>query len=292
MLEVTERAVTKMSVSGNTTTFFVIRIGVSCLAFLTHIIGFASIYLSHRRKKINQNIILAYLGVTEVLIAACNFVMVIRKGTQSTWFSATYAICGYMLVFMMFGLTTDRLICAINPLKYKSRVTRFRIQMFVLASCCVATAVGVARLFMHHNGVISMCGTMVSYLIYALITYTIVMIQVRRSGKQAKRSIKETQSRKRLKKQFLVPGLIILSFILFYAVPLPIMATTGFQHVSKRVLLHLLPGVGLAIDPLIYLMLTKSYRDAILQKCTKKRQNTPSQRTIWVSELSRKSISI
>ena len=74
-----------------------------------------------------------------------------------------------------------------------------------------------------------------------------------------------------LKKQFLVPGIIILTFVLFYIIPYTLYhamwdGTASTKSDEQMIHLYVSDSImllGLLADPLTYIFLTKHYRDMI-----------------------------
>ena len=115
------------------------------------------------------------------------------------------------LYYMVYILTLDRMICVINPLKY------------ILISWITSTTLGELRETIPYpggkwiNNVLT--GIAVLYIIFVIITYSTVIMRFTRSREQFQST--GVNQRTTFKKQFLVPGVIILTFILFYAIPYP-----------------------------------------------------------------------
>jgi hypothetical protein len=274
--------------------FWGMHLGALCIAILLHCIGLFAIYLY--QKKTNQNLILSFLSFAEILIALCGIAFNIDAETSIIWkhpelFDACVTIPNisiYELVLMMYILTVDRMICVVNPLKYKLRMTRTKIKILILISWIISITLGVLRETIPYPGKkwinVIFTGIGVLYIIVVIVTYSIVIIRVKRS-RELFRTTNVNQEIK-FKKEFLVPGLIILTLILFYAIPYPIYQLTPFnprtlkewqtQYIRDRVC-EILQVFGLVIDPIIYVFLTKHYRDIIMKKCVTCRRSNEAQ---------------
>ena len=126
--------------------FVVLQITICGIAFCLHILGFLAIYFYHKRT--NQNVILFFLSFVEIIISITGPMFRINNhilkdflgkiGDKTVFWIENIVI--YQLVFIMYTLTIDRLVCIINPLRYKARMTR----KIVLALIFVSWAISIS----------------------------------------------------------------------------------------------------------------------------------------------------
>ena len=111
--------------------FWVLLLGANCIALLFNIIGIFAII--HYQKKSNQNIILFVLSFVEIIIALCGVIYRVEDkfyipNAIMDVFRNAQSVSIFQLVLTMFLLTSDRIICVINPMKYKTRMTRKKVR--------------------------------------------------------------------------------------------------------------------------------------------------------------------
>ena len=131
--------------------YYYVDLTVTCMAILLHCVGLLAIYLYH--KKVNQNLILLSLSLSEIIFSlraiACNFTLkAVTAGNLNPLVTIPFLkFLRYMALheakLAMFILTLDRAICAISPLKYKSRMTRKRTKIMIFISWVIAIILGV-----------------------------------------------------------------------------------------------------------------------------------------------------
>ena len=116
---------------------------------------------------------------------------------------------------------------------------------------------------------ISMC---VIYVGLAVVTYSIVLWRSRKRREMIRSATVN-------KKQYLVPGLIILTFLLLYHIPYPIYIMTPntsetyeeeYAYFIRFEVCEKLQMLGLVVDPIIYVLLSKHYRDSIMNIFTRR----------------------
>lgn len=259
-------------------TIWTIQLVSTCLAIVCNISGLIAIHFYH--KKTNQNIILAFISITEMLLSICNFIILFTKEEQS--FSLMTKICigakwvlGFFLMFGMYTLTLDRIICIINPLQYEVRLTRKRLQMFLMVGIIftLVVKVPIQILMKKKTFIYVFFGTMVLhgiYVMFTMITYSIAFYKVRRSARNLHAT--GTIQGEKVKKLLLVPGIIISTYIAFYIIPLlgyipqMLASETQFNDEDKIPVREIVLHFGLIVDPLTYIFFSKQYRDALLMK--------------------------
>lgn len=276
--------------------FFMIQLINFSLTFLLNCTGILVTYLNP--KKTNQNVILFYLSLTEIIFAlsasfwkVSEWINILSSLAYDFMFCITL-ICGIQIFFMMHILTCDRLVCLINPFKYKLRVTKTKIHISFVVTSIISTSI-VTVYKMHDNYLIyalSLCVIGFAYLLLAMATYTMLFYVLRKSKKQ----FKAPSTRKSTKKRFVVPGIIILTFLSLYCLPYSIFnlwlkrrIDDHESYVTQYNIVMTIMYFGLVTDPLTYIFLTKHYRNVLAKlsrnicvcKCTENRigsQNTTS----------------
>ena len=101
------------------------------------------------------------------------------------------------------------------------------------------------------------------YLIFVIVSYSIIVYKLHESRKKFKR--KETDDRVRFRKEYLIPTLIIMSFLVLYGIPSIIYTYTKSALVYK--ICMIVQHIGLLTDALIYVFLSKQYRGVVAAKC-------------------------
>ena len=234
----------------------IVELSIFCTALPVHCLGLLSIFLY--KKKTNQNLILTALSLAEMTYCAASIERIVKLSDPQTAVAFKYInnISAYMLLVMMYVLTLDRLVCVVDTLKYKDRVSRRRIFISIGIALLVSVVMGTLwkqKLLpkIVHNVAVS------AYLVLVGITYSLVVYKVTQSRRQlqARRTDKQI-----FRKEFMMPGLIILTFIVSYTLP-----TYMFNETKlPRYIFKLLMATGLLTDPLLYIFLTKNYRQALV----------------------------
>ena len=211
---------------------------VAFVSILLHCVGLFSIYLY--KKRVNQNIILTALSITEILAATHRIVFDIRNHiinhggrTNSGNYSITPAspvsavmertlwyVAKYQLLMIVYVLTFDRFMCAIAPLKYKSRMTRRRTILLMLSSVIFASTFGIStglipnvHIWAKLNGFGMIL--MVMCIIFIVLVYSFIIVKIRKS--------REEFGRERGKgKEFLVPSVLTMTYVVTMIVPMGI----------------------------------------------------------------------
>ena len=129
---------------------YTLQLIILSASILLHTIGLFSIYL--HTKKTNQNLLLGSLSICEILMALRNLLqaliqdvwLAMNTGSVDVWLTM-YQVLVYVLLLMMWVITVDRLICALNPLMYLVRMTRGRIALTLAVIWMVSIVLGTAR---------------------------------------------------------------------------------------------------------------------------------------------------
>ena len=176
--------------------FFYVIIIVTFIAIIFHCVGLLAIHLLHT-KKVNQNIILASLSIAEIIASIQRIIFdifvetkIVRENGYSMLLLAErviYYIGHYQVLSMMFILTADRLVCVLDPLKYKSRMTRKKTKITMSASWVITVLMGVGigaspmPLRNQLNGIPLIA--MPLYIVFVLVIYIVIVERVSRRSK-------------------------------------------------------------------------------------------------------------
>lgn len=263
---------------------FWLNISQYVFAALLHCTGMA--VLCKYPKRTNPNLILFYLSLTEINLFVPGVAFRIHLDKVS-FLSVPLKSILYLientamiqLVFIMFILTIDRLVCSIDALKYRYRVTKKRLRIAIAATFVFSVTVAVSKEVVYYffNDHYALLDSFVyyffmiagiAYVLLAVVTYVFIFWTTRKVSSRANRAGTVRSERKR----FLISSLIILTFLLFYVVPytfhgklhfkLDVFWTTIMDETTRTVML-----MGLCADPVIYIFLSKRYRSVIIAKC-------------------------
>ena len=165
---------------------WVFHMVLSILAIIFNGIGLLAIYLS--KKKTTQSLILSSLSIWEMLVAISHSFML--TATQQLVFDIAMTVTVIAMtvnLFNMFYLTIDRLICVINPIKHKDRVTRSKMVTSIVLSWPFAIVIGVLRTTVPLVKMwiqVFILIFAVIYMIVVVITYVLVIVALRKSRYQ------------------------------------------------------------------------------------------------------------
>lgn len=244
--------------------------------FILNLIGLYAIKLY--RKKTNQNIILGFISFVEISNCGCALILLITEIIKQFIIpDIVWKICwifcwaaGVLWVESMYILSTDRLVCVLNPLKYKVIMTHKLIKLQFLVASTIAAILGTIvfiinidqrRYFVYFSFLLN-----IVYIVFAFATYIIAVFAIRRSKQLFGKS--DRKRKKVIKKLFFVPMVMMTTFIICFAVPLVMiyrqMITSRYDYALR--LYRLATSIGCVIDPIIYVLLSKHYRKALLAK--------------------------
>lgn len=237
-------------------------------------VGLLAIY--SYKKKTNQNIILTSLSCIEILFVLITVMFRVSldykidaKLLLSMLAFQWFVWC--QLVFTMYLLCIDRLICVSNPLRYKDRLTRKRTLVLILATLLISVSVSIASVFVSKTNYLSMFVVMIAanilYIVFAIITYAVAFVVVRRSTEIFGQS--QDVRKKKVKKILLVPAILVLTYIAFYVLPSILMlveVNKGKQGQYAFQIYKVFASWGFVIDPITYVLLTKHYRKCLVAR--------------------------
>ena len=241
------------------------------------------ITIHHCKKKHNQNIILAGLtlselfgavgGALEILFERNSSVSVIQPTLQSL-----RSIASFGIVFTLYILTIDRFNMVAAPHRYHRIMTRKRTFWLVAIAIISAVALGLVKYLVRseelaHILTNSLLMIGISYLIFAISTYSFIAVKLHRSKKYTSSHMKSSRSHLKFQKQFLMPSIIIATFILFHAIPCGVLvyvykyregenAVKRSQDVGYGIC-SLLPSIGYTTDVVTYIFLTPRYKRSV-----------------------------
>ena len=278
-------------------TILTINIVISIIALPLHLIGIYALKMS--KKWNNQVIILMNLSVAEIILLINEIInsSIGLKEYDEKYFVHTNNITNHpdkaytelylqIYVFTIYVgipgvtlslmlLTIDRLICILSPLHYQIVAEERSIfQKMVIGSWLISIISGLLTLSQKTKFVSRMFGfiAVTITIILFFITYILIGFKIRmsRSSLQSSANKSVTDQPIRFKKHHLVPGLIILTFVIFYVTPFTVLLCYGkkitmTKKIYIREILQLCPIVGYISDALIYIFLTKANRDIIVK---------------------------
>lgn len=269
--------------------FFHINMVTHGLALLLHITGLTVLYL--HKEQSNQRLALTQLSLVEILLVVTGFVLRPQDNAEKSYLSQNGLLVVTIieetaileLTLTMYVLTTDQLMCFINPSQYNKRVTKTKLQVAILCSWIISIIISVIRAIIpeaEHKVSFFYLALGGCYVLLAVVTYTIVLYKQRPpNGEYAKRSSsgRDIDS----PKQFLVPGIITVTFLFFYQIPLTVYRSAWITYEAsptwqiwqnadrKEVICRLFMVFGLVAHPLTYILFSKKYRNAIMTFCKK-----------------------
>lgn len=185
-----------------------------------------------------------------------------------------YALAN-QVIFTMFILTLDRLASIFFLLKYKSYVTKRFLFRTIVASWVMSGILGALSVpVLSFVTLVSMVTASV-YILIAIASYALIIVKIRMHSN----SVVVNSSAGVKPKTFLVPGLIIFTFIVSYVIVFLVKyvidrkASMTYGDFIVHESINIVKGIGFSTDPLIYIFLTKRYRGMVLSVFL--RNNTP-----------------
>ncbi|XP_057292488.1 melanocyte-stimulating hormone receptor-like [Hydractinia symbiolongicarpus] len=264
------------------------------LALCLHLLALFSL-CKHKKQNKNQKVLLINLSVTEILLLMFGIYneIVYMHPYVSRWklwhqiFTYLHSAGNLALLFAMFLIITDRFLCISLHIKYgyivtKQRLVKFTIAAWIISGLTAFLVIIVEDIDLHQysyavtitNGV---------YVLIAVVVYSIIGLHLKRRRRNFQQNVRNGESITNAK-QFIVPFLLVFTFIIFSSIPKCITTwcvlkcnkdniDTEFIFKIRGTLLI----CGFIIDPLIYVFLNKPLRDVALNYlCCKRFHSTTS----------------
>lgn len=272
-------------------------------SFIGLLLHTAGIYiLTTSKRKTNQVLILISLSISEFLCmlfgTAIGIISIVRyeafvdtfrfyarlvekvqlQGVAVDFFHTAFTV---EFLSMMVILTGDRLVFALSPMKYKANIHKSIMLKIIAGSWFVSVIIG-------GLGAIPGIHTLTLFIRYMLIalgvicfllvciTYSFILYKIKISQRQFNTAGNE---RTLQVKSLIVPGLIISSFVLLYGIPY--IVNVHFAGCREKpeltAYMDFLIVFGFLVDPIVYIFLTKDYRDKLkktLLPCLKEASRT------------------
>ena len=273
--------------------YFFIVLSASGFSIICHSVGLFSIYL--HKKKTNQNMILTFLCLADTtssihrILSECFLVATMAHKVDPQIVVPVLRGLFYTKIYVMilayFILTLDRLVCCINPLMYKVRMTRRRIQAMFVFSLVFSITVGVTTGIINSFRIrqwINLIGFVLGGIgvITAIVTYYKIIKKLRWSRKQYQQSLSNPGAW--LKKEFMIPTVLIAMYITLYIIPSLIInfypwPWKGEDEFKLRLVSTgycvclVIPEIGAIADAFTFTLLAKHYRKSIMNLFRKTR---------------------
>ena len=270
---------------------WIIVILIYYFGFVLHITGILAIISSNNRS--NQTLILFNLSIADILLLLWNIsirfhqyatfdpkyyyddqkkMLAVLQNIPSTIYKevndGTWYCFAFQLFLIMSVLTIDLLVCVTKPVYYNTCMKEsIFLRKVLVAAWLYSVVVGIVYgVFPVTQNILYMIGMVLgaAYFVLAFVTYGVIIwrIHVSRNRAGLGRTTSRTSS-----KLYVVSGLIVGTFFLFYLIPI---ITRHSIRISMRLtrekcLLHegllLMPGFGLVCDALIYIFFKQEFRD-------------------------------
>ena len=261
---------------------FYAEIIIAGISIICHSFGILSIHLC--TKKMNQNIILASLSLFEILASIAAILYTVSQHLRfveakndmdiDIFLRCVQAWVSFAIVFLMGILTVDRLCMAKHPHKYKDIMTRRRVQIIVGIAIVVGFVLGTLKgalpSSVHSKRInVALLIIVIAYIIFSVATYAFIIYKLRKMSPQ------QQDVGLKFRKKFLVPLIIVSTFILLYVIPIAILIFV-YQYWSGGIaekrsksagfgICLVLPMFGFFCDSITYLFLTGAYRKAFFK---------------------------
>lgn len=191
-------------------------------------------------------------------------------------FNGIYYLVVTELVLTMTVLTVDRLMCILSPLKYKTYMTNKNMSRIILSSYVLSFIAGLLCVLLPQIEFamsLLLVANAVAFLFIATITYYITVQRIKDSKRMfTQKRLMHTRELVLFKKHYIVPAMIVFTFIVFYVIPWFVQLlydrlnpnTVENLYVTKIV--STFQNIGAISDPCIYVFLTQYYRNIISAK--------------------------
>ena len=216
-----------------------------------------------------QRILLANLSFIEIIKMIYNYVSLTFYHYKTDWYIENYRHFDVVEVSIMSVLyasmlviSIDRLSCLVLHIKYNCYVTEKLIKLGLIIVWLMGFACGPVMWFLISDNEYAKIYYYMTFDIAIIIAAGVTYLLFGRLIKQRNRTFVNDRSMKNLKNLFLVPSLIVTTFVLFNAIPDLIMV----RHFNKVLynVTAILWVLGLSSDPLIYIFLNRKSRGIAL----------------------------
>lgn len=217
-----------------------LHIGIVSAAILLNATGLLAINLY--KMKTNQNIIvmiLSLLSTLEILLSMCDIVSLTRL-TNHGMFYLINTFVGYQFLICMYILTVDRLVCVIDPFKYRTVITRKKILLAFLVATAVTLTCAFITIFVEYQYfiqfyIVFLCFCYL-FIVLAFITYAIIFSRLRNSDNLFRNNDEKKKT-------------IKICFIIFYIIP----GSLALRYKTLGPTWRLTFAIGFVVDPDVHL---------------------------------------
>lgn len=245
-------------------------IGVFVLMFVSISLNAFGIYCLRKQNggNINQRMLLQNLSVIEIVKMIFDYVSLTLYQFQNAWYLKYYIYMDIIEVNLMTILfisvlliSVDRLACVTLQLRYNHSVNQKLVQDILITTWLVGQTPGLimwalASASEYAKAYYYMVFDVLIIFITLLVYITMIYLLHRRRRKFP--NLTEGQGPRRNLKMFLIPCLIITSYIFFNAIP-DLILMKHFSHRIYHVTCYLW-AFGFVSDPLIYIFINKKSR--------------------------------
>ncbi|XP_057292487.1 adrenocorticotropic hormone receptor-like [Hydractinia symbiolongicarpus] len=194
----------------------------------------------------------------------------------------------------MFFIITDRFLCISLHIKYVYIVTKQRLVKFIIATWIIsglaALPVIIGDIYFEHYYLIlyydlALTITDVVYVLIAVVVYSIIGLHLKQRRRNFQQNVRNGESVTNAK-QFIVPFLLVSTFIIFSSIPKCIITWWVWKCDKDNIDINIeiifeirgfLIFCGYLVDPIIYVSLNKALRGVALNYlCCKRIHSAPS----------------
>ena len=268
------------------------------ITILSLLLNSFGIYILSQIKwqRTHQNLILINLSTTEILMSVTAVVYYIllcnedrEKIDELSWvFHVIGGGAGLVCYLLMTMITLERLAMTILTIKYKVIVTHRKMIIILVCIWITGPSCSLTHYFLGFLNpkilypTIDICILVITASTYSHVYYKLVKrrktIQRNKSENPKQRSDKENPSKRNsLSKFYSTSGLIILTFIIFVAVPGIIREHLFNDESLEYALLYAIRIINFAVDPCIYIFLQKPTQNLIKTKLQAKMSRNSGQ---------------
>lgn len=244
---------------------------LTVIPILLDFLGLYCLYKNKLRKE-NQKLFLYHITIVELLLNVIGIVLITLDLLPNVHRTVRNVIVslhgGASLVFylIMLLITLDRLACVLLHIKYKILITNKLIRAIIYCSWVLGFLSVIPLSFTASEltkDIVYTYGFVVSDSIVVLafsVCYVAItcMLRVRRERLSSSSSKTRTHGSV-FRKQYLIPFLIITSFVLFYGIPDAVM-TFSDKTEEQLQIVTVFWSLGFVADPLIYIFFNRAYR--------------------------------